>query len=275
MEPGDATWLTPAVPEQIRIDDTVANPARVYDFLLGGKDHYAPDRALGEAMTAQLPGLPDMVRANRDFLGRAVRHLIGERGIRQFLDIGSGIPTAANVHQVAQAIDPAARVVYVDNDPMVLAHARALMNSTPEGRTAFVAADVRDPRSVLADPAVFATLDRGHPVALMIVSMLMLFSDEEAASLVRTLLDALPAGSHLTISHPTVDFDPTGGAEAARVGSRGGIAYHNRTLAEVERFFDGLELVEPGIVPMLEWRPGIRHPRPRSVYYWVGMGRKP
>ena len=256
------------------IDDTVAHPARVYDYMLGGKDNYAPDRALAEAMTARLPSLPEMLRANRDFLGRAVRHLVAERGIRQFLDIGSGLPAASNMHQVAQAIDPAARVVYVDNDPMVLAHARALMTSTPEGCTEFVSADARDPRSILADPAVVGTLDRDRPVALMIVSMLMLVDDEEATGLVRTLLDALPAGSHLTISHPTVDFDPTGGAEAARAGSSGGIAYRNRTLAEVERFFDGLDPVEPGIVPMLEWRPGIRHPRPRSVYYWVGMAVK-
>jgi O-methyltransferase involved in polyketide biosynthesis len=256
------------------IDDTVAHPARVYDFMIGGKDNYAPDRALAEAMTARLPTLPVMLRANRDFLGRAVRHLVTERGVTQFLDVGSGIPTAANVHQVAQAVDPSARVLYVDNDPMVLAHARALMVGTPEGRTSFVAGDARDPAAILADPAVFGTLDRERPVALMLVSLLMYFTDDEAYGMVRTLLAALPSGSHLTISHPTVDFDPAGAA-AAEVGSTGGIAYHNRTRAEVERFFEGLDLVEPGIVPMLEWRPGIRHPRPRSVYYWVGMGTKP
>jgi O-methyltransferase involved in polyketide biosynthesis len=257
------------------IDDTVAHPARVYDFLIGGKDNYAPDRALAEAMTARLPGLPEMLRANRDFLGRAVRHLVAERGVTQFLDIGSGIPTAANVHQVAQRIDPSARVVYVDNDPMVLAHARALMVGTPQGRTAFVAGDANDPRAILADPVVFGTLDRERPVALMLVSLLMYFPDDVAHEIVRVLLDALPSGSHLTISHPTVDFDPTGGADAAEAGAGGGIAYHNRTRDEVERFFAGLDLVEPGIVPMLEWRPGIAHPRPRSVYYWVGMGTKP
>lgn len=256
------------------IDDTVAHPARVYDYMIGGKDHYAPDRELADAMTATLPALPVMLQANRDFLGRAVRHLVTERGVTQFLDVGSGIPTAANVHQVAQGIDPAARVVYVDNDPMVLAHARALMVGTPEGRTAFVADDARDPAAILADPVVFETLDRERPVALMLVSMLMYFTDDEAYPMVRTLLAALPPGSHLTISHPTADFDPESAA-AAEVGSTGGITYHNRTRAEVERFFEGLDLVEPGVVPMLEWRLGIRHPRPRSVYYWVGMGTKP
>lgn len=256
------------------VDATVAHPARVYDFLIGGKDHYAPDRALAEAMTARLPTLPAMLRANRDFLGRAVRHLVGARGVTQFLDVGSGIPTAANVHQVAQSVDPSARVVYVDNDPMVLAHARALMVGTPEGRTAFVMGDARDPRAILDDPVVFETLDRVQPVALMLVSVLMYFPDDVAYELVRVLLAALPPGSHLTISHPTVDFDPAG-AGAAEAGGSGGIAYHNRTRAEVERFFDGLDLVEPGIVPMLEWRSGIRHPHPRSVYYWVGMGTTP
>lgn len=260
--------------EKNLIDNTVPHPARVYDYLLGGKDNYAPDRALAESMTTRLPDLPGMLRANRDFLGRAVRHLVAERGIRQFLDIGSGIPTAANVHEVAQELDPAARVVYVDNDPMVLAHARARMTSSPEGRTAYADVDALDPAAVLADPTVSGTLDLGQPVALMVVSMLMLFSDEEADTVVRTLVDGLPAGSHLTISHPTLDFDPAGGAGAAEAGLSGGIAYHNRTRAQVERYFDGLELVEPGVVPMLEWRAGIRHPRPRSVYYWVGMAVK-
>jgi O-methyltransferase involved in polyketide biosynthesis len=256
------------------IDDTVAHPARVYDHLIGGKDNYAPDRALAEAMTASLPALPDMLRANRDFLGHAVRYLAAERGMRQFLDVGSGIPTPLNVHQMVQRIDPEARVVYVDNDPMVLAHARALMVGARQGRTAFVRADARDPRAILADPGVFGTLDREQPVALMLVSMLMYFLDDVAYEIVRVLLDALPPGSHLTISHPTADFG-TSGAAAVEIASSRGIDYHNRTRAEVERFFDGLDLVEPGIVPMLEWPPGIRHPRPRSVYYWVGMGTKP
>jgi O-methyltransferase involved in polyketide biosynthesis len=265
--------MTADLPRPV-VDDGAAHPARVYDYLIGGKDNYAADRALAEEMTAKLPDLPTMVRANRDFLLRAVRHLAVERGVTQFLDIGSGIPTPVNVHQVAQRADPSARVVYVDSDPMVLAHARALMVGTPQGRTAFVAGDVRDPAAILADPKVAETLDRERPIALLLVSVLMYFPDDVAYGIVRTLLDGLPSGSHLTISHPTIDFDPAG-ARAAEAGAGGGIVYHNRTRAEVERFFDGLGLVEPGIVPMLEWRPGIAHPRPRSVYYWVGMGRKP
>ncbi len=256
------------------IDSTVAHPARVYDFMLGGKDNYAPDRELAEAMKEQLPDLPAMLRANREFLGRAVRHLVSERGIRQFLDVGSGIPTPQNVHQEAQELDPAARVVYVDNDPMVLAHSRALMVGTPEGRTAFAMGDARDPDAVLADPAVFATLDRTQPIALLLVSILMYFSDEEAYAIVATLMDALPPGSHLVISHPTADFHPES-HRAADVGTSGGITYNNRSQAEVERFFTGLDLLDPGVVPMLEWRPGIAHPRPRSVFYWVGVATKP
>lgn len=254
------------------IDTAVAHPARVYDYLIGGKDNYAPDRALGDAMAAEMPRLPEMLRANRDFLGRAVAHLVGERGIRQFLDVGSGIPVGRPVHEVAQEIDPTARVVYVDNDPVVLAHSRALLVGDPRGRTAFVEADARDPEAILADPAVAATLDRTQPVALMLVSVLMYFDDETAHHLVRTLLSGLPPGSHLTISHPTSDFDPDVSRRAARAGAEGGISYHNRSRAEVERFFAGLDLVDPGIVPMLAWRPGIAHPDPHRVLYWVGMG---
>lgn len=257
------------------IDITVAHPARVYDYLLGGKDNFAPDRELAEAMIRQIPSMPVMMRANRDFLGRAVRFLVAERGVRQFLDVGSGIPTGSNVHQVAQDVDPTARIVYVDNDPVVLAHSRALMTSTPQGRTAFVPADARDPHAVLDDPAVFATLDRAQPIALMLISFLMYFPDDQAYPMVATLLDALPSGSYLTISHPSGDFDPEAAAQAAAAGRRGGIDYHVRSRAEVERFFDGLELAEPGVVPMLEWRPGLRHPDPHSVHYWVGMARKP
>lgn len=261
-------------PQHAEIDTTIAHPARVYDYLLGGKDNYAPDRALAEAMIEQLPTLPEMTRANRDFLGRAVRYLVDEQGIRQFLDIGSGIPTASNVHQVAQEIEPSVRVVYVDNDPVVLAHSRALLTSAPQGRTTCVDGDARDPRAILDDPAVLATLDRSQPVALMLVSVLMYFPDDEARSIVATLMDALPAGSLLTISHPTVDFDPNAGPQAAAAGASRGIVYHNRTGQEVERFFDGLNMVEPGVVPMLEWRPRLQDPHPRSVYYWVGIGVK-
>jgi O-methyltransferase involved in polyketide biosynthesis len=258
----------------VEIDTTIPHPARVYDYWIGGKDNYAPDRELAEAMIRQVPTIPMMARANREFLGRAVRYLVAEAGVRQFLDIGSGIPTASNVHQVAQGIDPTARVLYVDNDPIVLAHSRALLTSTPEGATAFVAGDARDPQAILGDPAVTATLDRTQPVALMLVSMLMYFDDDLARGLVTTLMDALPPGSHLTISHPTGEFDPTGSDQANAVAARGGITYNTRTRAGVERLFDGFDLVSPGVVPMLEWHPDVIHPHPRSVYYWVGMATK-
>ena len=254
------------------IDTTVAHPARVYDHLIGGKDNYAADRELAASMTAQMPDLPVMLRANRDFLVRAVAHLARDRGVRQFLDVGSGIPTSPTVHEVAQEVDPRSRVVYVDNDPIVLAHSRALLISSPEGRTAFVAGDAHDPEAILADPAVFGTLDRTRPIALLLVSVLMYFDDAAAHHLVATLLGALPPGSHLVISHPTSDFDPETSKRAADAGLAGGIVYHNRSGAEVERFFAGLELVEPGVVPLLGWRPPIEHPDPPRVLYWAGMG---
>jgi len=260
--PASRMWLARPVPEKPVIDTSIAHPARVYDYMIGGKDNYAPDRALAEAMTAQMPGMPAMLRANRDFLGRAVRHLVTERGVRQFLDIGSGIPSGGTVHQVAQEIEPTARVVYVDNDPIVLAHSRALLTSSPQGRTAFVDADATDPEGILADPAVFATLDRSEPIALMLVSVLMYFDDATAHRIVRTLLDALPPGSHLTISHPASDFDPEMSARTREAGERGGIDYHVRDRAGVARFFDGLDLVEPGIVRLLDWQPALRHPDP-------------
>lgn len=254
------------------IDTTVAHPARVYDHLIGGKDNYAADRQLAASMTAQMPDLPVMLRANRDFLVRAVTHLARDRGVRQFLDVGSGIPTSPTVHEMAQACVPSARVVYVDNDPIVRAHSRALLVSSPEGRTAFVAGDAREPGAILADPAVFRTLDRDRPIALLLVSVLMYFDDDVAHHLVTTLLGALPPGSHLVISHPTSDFDPETSRRAADAGLRGGITYHNRSRADVERFFAGLEMVEPGVVPMLDWRPSLEHPDPRRVLYWAGMG---
>jgi O-methyltransferase involved in polyketide biosynthesis len=258
----------------VEIDMTVAHPARVYDYWLGGKDNYQPDRVLAEAMNKQLPSIPVMARANRAFLGRAVRHLVAECGITQFLDVGAGIPTAPNAHQVAQGIDPTARVVYVDNDPIVLAHSRALLTSAPQGRTAFISADAADPAAILTDPVLWETLDRDRPIGLMLISMLMYFPGDQARSMVAALLDAMPPGSYLTISHPTIDFDPQVVAEVAAVAARGGISYDFRTRQEVEPLFDGLTLVEPGIVPMALWRPEVAAADPHDVYYWVGMARK-
>jgi hypothetical protein len=190
-------------PEAARteVDPNVPQSARVYDFLLGGKDNFGADRAVGAALIENVPALPLMVRAQRAFLARAVRYLVADAGIRQFLDIGTGIPTANNVHEVAQEIAPEVRVLYVDNDPIVLAHARALMTGSPTGKTAFIQADLREPESILADPTLSETLDLTQPVALMLVGILMHLHDaDDPYGIVSTLMDALPSGSYLTPS---------------------------------------------------------------------------
>ncbi len=268
-----------------------AHPGRVYDYLLGGKDNYAVDREAAEAMITQIPTAPMMAKANRAFLFRAVSHLVGDLGITELLDIGSGIPTMFNVHEVAQTIAPSARVVYVDKDPVVAAHSRALLASHPQGRTAFITADATEPAAILADPVLPATLDLSRPVALMLISVLMYFDDTTVTNILSTLVAALPAGSYLTISHPTADFDPTGVGEAVAGARRAGLTYIPRTRTQVDALFAGLDPCEPGVVPMLSWRPERQPPRlsargqvtsigpthldPRSVYYWVGMARVP
>jgi hypothetical protein len=259
------------------IDTNVPQSARVYDFLLGGKDNYAADRAVGAALIELVPTLPLHVKANRAFLARAVRYLVSEAGIRQFLDIGTGIPTANNVHEVAQEIAPESRVLYVDYDPIVLAHARALMTGSPAGKTAFIVGDLREPESILADPAVASTLDLDEPVALMLLGILHHVHDEEdPVGIVSTLLDALPSGSYMTVSHPTADFDPDGMAAVAASAEQSGIPYVARSRAEIEPFFRGLELVDPGLVPLLGWRPDAdTSPDLNSVSGYVAMGRKP
>jgi hypothetical protein len=262
---------------QSQIDTTVPSPARVYDFLLGGKDNFAADRAVGAAIIAQVPALPIQVRAGRAFLARAVRFLVGDGGIRQFLDIGTGIPTANNVHEVAQAMAPETRVLYVDNDPIVLAHARALMTSHPDGKTEFIQADLREPKAILSDPAFAATLDLAQPVALMLLGILHhLSDDEDPYGAVATLLGALPSGSYLAIGHPTADFDRKVMTALAATAQQSGIPYVPRGHDELERFFTGLELVEPGLVPLLAWRPDDDTSDDiYSVYAWAGVGRKP
>jgi hypothetical protein len=264
-------WLPPEV------NTGVAHSARVYDYWLGGKDNFAADRALGDAMIAAIPSLPVMARANRDFLGRAVRYIADEGGVTQFLDIGTGIPAAGNTHEVAQAANPHSRVVYVDNDPIVLAHARALMDSHPAGKTAFIQADFREPECILADPAVRDTLDLGQPVGLMLIAILMLFGDDENPhAWVRTLLDALPSGSCVAITHPTADFNPGEMAGAVAAARHAGINLVPRGQAEVAAFLDGMDLVDPGVVPVLGWRPdGLERENARSAYYYAAIGRKP
>ena len=259
------------------INTSVAHPARVYDYLLGGKDNFAADRTVGDAVAKAMPSARAMARANRAFLGRAVRYLVTEAGVRQFLDIGTGIPTAGNTHEVAQAIAPDSRIVYVDNDPIVIVHARALMTSDPAGATAFIQADLRAPDKILNDPALRRTLDLGEPVALMLVAILMCIRDDEDPwGLVATLMDALPSGSYLALTHPTADFSPEEVAGAVAATERGGFSFTPRSQAEVAAFFDGLNLVHPGVVPILAWRPDGAPPGdPRAAYYYGAMGRKP
>ncbi|MFD8153854.1 SAM-dependent methyltransferase [Streptomyces sp. NPDC059720] len=247
-----------------RIDSSKAHPARVYDVFLGGKDHYPADReAAAAALAANPRGYLD-VRHNRDFLRRAVTALVGQDGIRQFLDIGTGLPTAQNVHQIAQRIAPESRVVYVDNDPVVLAHARALLTSGPEGRTDYVDADLRDPGRILEQAA--RTLDFDRPVALCLVAVLHFVADDEAYPLVRELLDALPPGSRLVLSHLTEDLNPENIRAVQRTYTERGFTFVLRTRAEVERFFtdSGLSIAEPGVVPAHRWRPDGAAPVPEQ-----------
>ena len=267
-----------------RVDTSVAHPARVYDALLGGKDNYAADRAVASAMTVQVPTLPAQVRANRAFLHRAVRHLVRDHAITRFLDIGSGMPTADNVHQIAQRHHPVERhqpgthVVYVDNDPLVVAHGRAIAPATvhQRGRVEFVHADARDPASILTAPAVVDLLAERRPVALMLVSVLMYFDDTETTRILATLTAALPPGSYVVISHPTDEFSPTAARAAVTAAAASGITYRPRTHQQVLHLFQGLDLEHPGVVPLTTWRPD-QHPGldPHSVYYWAGVGRVP
>ncbi|MEV5989181.1 SAM-dependent methyltransferase [Streptomyces sp. NPDC052051] len=259
--PGDALSHDPAELRR-RIDTTKAHPARVYDVFLGGKDHYSADLAAAAAGLAANPrGYLD-VRHNRDFLRRAVTTLAEQDGIRQFLDIGTGLPTAENVHQIAQRISPDARVVYVDNDPIVLAHARALLTSSPEGRTDYIDADLKDPARILEVAA--KTLDFDQPIALCLVAILHFVEDEDAYPLVRELVDALPVGSRLVLSHLTEDLNAENIRAVQRTYTERGFAFVLRSKAEVERFFtdNGLELAEPGIVPAHHWRPDHAAPVP-------------
>ncbi|MEU2703640.1 MULTISPECIES: SAM-dependent methyltransferase [Micromonospora] len=269
-------------PESGRIDTTVAHPARRYNYWLGGKDNFQADRDSGDAMAARFPTIRISALENRRFLRRAVRHLAGEAGIRQFLDIGTGIPTADNTHEVAQSTDPRARVVYVDNDPIVLAHARALLTSSPEGATAYLDADLRDPERILAHPDLRRTLDLSQPVALMLLAVLHFVPDgEDPYAIVGRLLDALPAGSYLAASHATHDYLPEEVAAEAKAAARGGGPHgviNLRSREEVVRFFDGLELVEPGVCSVAEWRAdGEPEPRPSvvDVSMYGGVARKP
>jgi SAM-dependent methyltransferase len=259
------------------IDRSVASPARVYDYWLGGKDNFPADRAAGEAMRAAFPGIITGVRMNRAFLGRAVTYLAAEARVRQFLDIGTGLPTGDNTHEVAQRAAPESRVVYVDNDPIVLSHARALLTSSPEGACDYVQADLREPETILK--AAARTLDLTRPVAVSLLMILQFIPDaSDPWRLVATIMDAMPPGSYLVISHPTRDVIPGTITEAAdRYNSHMGDNQATlRTHEAIGRFFAGLDLVEPGLVQLQRWRPG-----PgvggggREMPALAGVGRKP
>ncbi len=263
-----------AADEAPGIDTTVAHPARVYDCWLGGTSNFPADREAAERVLAATPGLRSRVRANRAFLARAVRYLAAEAGIRQFLDIGTGIPSANNTHEVAQAAAPDARVVYVDNDPIVLAHARALLASTPEGATQYIDADLREAPAILR--AAAATLDLTRPVALMLVGILHLIQDsEEPYRIVASLMNALPPGSYLTISHPASDIHAAQAEAQRRYNERVSTPQTLRTRGEVSRFFDGLDLVPPGLVYVHDWRPDPGDVAPEGgVSAYGGVARK-
>jgi O-methyltransferase involved in polyketide biosynthesis len=256
-----------------RIDTTRAHPARVYDSWLGGKDNFAADReAAGLALRAY-PALAEAIRSNRAFLGRAVRCLAGA-GIRQFLDIGTGLPAADNTHEVAQREAPDSRVVYVDNDPIVLRHAQALLTSTPQGACDYLQADLRDPDTIVAEAA--RTLDFGRPVALMLLAVLQFALDEQDPyGLVRRLTAALPSGSYLVISHPTDDFNPNKGESMKVYNERSAEQAVVRDKAATARFFDGLDLLDPGVVPVAGWRPDSAATAARPSSMWCGVAGKP
>jgi hypothetical protein len=267
-------------PPQREIDTTVPHPARMYDYMLGGKDHFEADRLAAEQVLAPRPEARSTVRENRAFLGRAVRFLAAEAGIRQFLDIGTGLPTTGNVHEIAQSVTPSARVVYADNDPMVLAHARALLASSPEGRTAYLDADLRDPAAILADPVTRDVLDFSQPVALLLVAILHFIPDsEDPAGILATLLDSLVPGSYLVASHGTGEYDRSAESTSTRAYQDAGIPMQLRDSEDFARlvFGEGLELVPPGVVVVSDWRPEVpSNPRPGlgEVNMFGGVARK-
>jgi hypothetical protein len=240
-------------PPHQAVDSTAAHSARVWNFLLGGKDNYPVDRAIGDQILQMFPAIAEVARVQRYFLARAVRFLAGEAGIRQFLDIGTGLPTADNTHEVAQRVAPECRIVYVDNDPLVLVHARALLTSSREGATAYIDADVREPEKILEGAA--ATLDFDRPVALTMMGIMGQIPDEDdPGGIVRRLVAALPSGSYLALSDGT-DTNEALNAAIRVYNSNAASSYHLRGPAQIAAFFDGLELVEPGVMTTSKWRP--------------------
>ena len=265
-EPGSGT---------VPFDTGVPHIARVYNYWLGGKDNFAADREAAEQVIATAPHVLASVRAQRAFLGRAVHFLVAEAGIGQFLDIGTGLPSANNTHEVAQRAAPESRVVYVDNDPIVLAHARALLTSSPAGATAYIEADLRGTGTLLAEAA--RTLDLGRPVALMLLGVLHCIPDaDDPHAIVARLLAAVPPGSYLVVAHPASDIAAGQMARSSQdYNEKAAAPVTMRSHAEVSRFFDGLDMVEPGVVQLHRWRPGIGDLAHSELANYGGVGRKP
>jgi trans-aconitate methyltransferase len=270
----DRGRITSAEQAPASIDTTVAHIARVYDYWLGGKDNFAADREAADQAAQADPDVYQSVRANREFIARTVRYLVAEEGIRQFLDIGTGLPSANNTHAVAQRAAPESRIVYVDNDPIVLIHARALLTSAPEGRTDYIDADLREPGKILQEAA--RTLDFTQPVAVMLVAVLHCISDkDDPYGIVARLMDAVPPGSYLTLAH--VASDITADAMADMAGRLNRLMKQKVTYrdhAEVSCFFGGLDVVEPGVVPVSQWRPPSELEAASPAKLWGGVGRK-
>ncbi|MBE1488187.1 SAM-dependent methyltransferase [Plantactinospora soyae] len=261
-------------PARPTLDTTVPHSARLWNYWLGGKDNFAPDRAAGDEIARQLPSIIDLAVADRAFLGRMVRHLVADEGIRQILDIGTGLPSADNTHQVAQSVAPESRIVYVDNDPLVLVHARALLASSPEGATNYVQADLNDPEAILREAR--RTLDFDQPVAITLLGIMhFILDDERAREVVRELVAAVPSGSYLAIAHGCHDINRVEADNIVSFWNEHGtpkIVY--RSSAEIARFFDGLDLLPPGVVSCSRWRPGPNDPD-IDVNQYCGVARKP
>ena len=271
-------WLGAPLPaddeERVDFDTSVAHIARVYDYWLGGKDNFEADRQAGEEALAAYPDLVSSVRANRAFLARGVRFLAAEAGIRQFLDIGTGLPTNENTHQIAQEITPESRIVYVDNDPIVLAHARALLSTTDEGATAYIQADARDTDTILREAA--RTLDLSQPAAVMMLGLLHYIPDaDDPRQIVSRLMDGVAPGSYLAISEATRDIDTRSITESAAQFNAQRVAapFTPRTRAEIARYFTGMDLIDPGLVPLPQWR-ALANPA-HQIPAYAAIARKP
>ncbi|MGW0208242.1 SAM-dependent methyltransferase [Streptomyces sp. NPDC003233] len=273
-----------STPASRDIDTSRPHSARMYDYYLGGKDHFDVDKQAAEAVAAVYPGIFVCARENRSFMHRATRVLARDHGIRQWLDIGTGIPTEPNLHQVAQSVVPDARVVYADNDPLVLKYAERLMRSTSQGRTAYIEADVKDPTFLLNAPILSEVLNLNEPVALSLNALMHFITDEQDPyGIVNRLLDALPSGSALALSHCTPDYDPPTWQKVTDIYNNAGTPVQFRSRADVARFFDGLELLDPGITMGHRWRPdpfsddatAAEPPTDAQVSLWTGVGIKP